>query len=270
MLTSINNSKIKELIKLRKAGKRKESGLTVIEGRHEISMALLAQIKIDKLYLCSDFISDENFNIKVDQKKIIDTTKEVFEKISYREKPDGYLAVVKIETLELEDIKLSKNPLVLILEGIEKPGNLGAICRTAEAVGADAIILNNSQTDIYNPNVIRNSLGTVFLTPVATASFEDTVSWLKKNQIMSLATTPRAKENYYDIDMKSAKAIIIGAEHEGLSQDWLKGADKQIKIPMQGKIDSLNASVSASIILYEALRQRQIILKFSPFGGDVR
>ena len=184
-------------------------------------------------------------------------TAEIFKKINFRQNPDGFLAVATPARLKLEDIKLNKNPLVIVLEAVEKPGNLGAILRTADGSGADAVIVCEPQTDIYNLNVIRASLGTVFSKQVCVCSSEETVSWLKDKKITSVATTPHADKKYTDINYKLPVAIVIGTEHDGLSEKWLNEADKKIKISMHGQNDSLNASVSAAIIVYEAVRQRE-------------
>ncbi|MDO8261195.1 MAG: RNA methyltransferase [Candidatus Magasanikbacteria bacterium] len=256
-ISSLQNSGIKELIKLKKARERKKQDLILIEGRHEISLALEAGIEINKLYLCEDFSSDNNFTVKISEDITELVSKEVFEKISNRENPDGYLALANTPKLELQNVRLSKNPLVVILEAVEKPGNIGAIIRSADATGVDVIIINDAKTDIYNPNIIRASLGSIFTKQIVVASPEKTIEWLKMNKITSFATTPDAKNEYIDSDFTKPSAFLIGTEHEGLSDLWLSKADEKLRIKMAGKIDSLNASVSAAIVLFEAVRQRR-------------
>jgi len=255
-ITSTQNPKIKEIIKLRKANKRKKEDLIVIEGQKEVSLALEAGIVIDNLYFSEELAKDKKL-AGIDKEKIINVEKNVFEKISLRDNPDGFLVLARAKYLELEKIKLSKNPLVVILESVEKPGNLGAILRTADATQVDAVIITDSRTDIYNPNVIRASLGTVFTNNIVICDTEECLAWLKKNKIKSLATTPDAKKIYTDIDYTSPSAIVIGTEHDGLSDKWLDAVDQKIKISMKGKIDSLNASVSTAVVLFEIVRQRK-------------
>jgi len=256
-ITSTQNQAIKELIKLKKSRERKKQGYIIIEGRHEIFLAQSANVKIEKFFVCEDFSSDENFNVILKETRAEKVSNEVFLKISNRENPDGYLAVAKAPELSLEMIKLSKTPLVVILEAVEKPGNIGAIIRTADAVGADAIIINDPKTDIYSPNIIRASLGSIFNKQIVVADRKSTVKWLKMNKILSYATTPAAKKVYFDCNFAKASAFLIGTEHEGLSQEWQAAADDKIKIEMNGRIDSLNASVCAAVVLFEAVRQRR-------------
>lgn len=256
MIISVHNEKIKNIIKLRKSRERKKQDLIIIEGYKEIEMALQADIEISELFYCSDFLEKNDKLLEIDNKIMVKTDSLVFKKISYRDNPDGFLALARPKYKIINNIALSKNPLVIILEAIEKPGNLGAILRSADAVGADAIIINDSKTDIYNPNVIRASRGTIFTKQIAISSFSDTSAWLKKNNIKSFGLALTAKQNYLKVNFKVPSAIVLGSEDMGLSEKWLKGADELIKIKMKGKIDSLNVSVTAGVILFEALRQR--------------
>lgn len=255
IITSVQNERIKEIIRLRKPRERRKQDLIIIEGRQEIELARQAGLEIVELFYCQDFAGNKKI-VSLPEEIITPVVPAVFEKISYRENPDGFLALARPKYLELEKIKLSKNPLVIILESLEKPGNLGAILRSADAAGADAVIVANPKTDIYNPNVIRASLGTIFTNQVAVGGVEEIKQWLAKNKIKSLAATPEAKKIYTEADYKGAVAIIMGEEHPGLSKDWLEKVDEKIKIPMRGKIDSLNVSASTAIILFEAVRQR--------------
>ncbi|MDD5071309.1 MAG: RNA methyltransferase [Patescibacteria group bacterium] len=259
-ITSAQNPKIKETIKLRKPRERRKEGLIIIEGRQEIEMARQAGLEIIELFYSQDFAGSKTI-AGLSEEMITPVVSAVFEKISYRENPDGFLALGKPKYLELDEIKLNKNPLIIILESLEKPGNLGAILRSADAAGVDAVIVADPKTDIYNPNIIRASLGAVFTNQVAVTGAEEIKEWLAKNKIRSLASTPEAKKLYTEADYKGPTAIIMGEEHPGLSQGWLSAAKEKIRIPMAGKIDSLNVSVSAAIILFEAVRQRSLKIK---------
>ncbi|MCK4540064.1 RNA methyltransferase [Candidatus Parcubacteria bacterium] len=257
IITSLKNIKVKEINKLRKSNKRKKEGLFVIEGEKEIKLAKKSGICVKELFF-SENIYQKELNSFPDTIKY-SLTNEIFSKVSFRENPDGYLAIAQTKNFQLKDIKLSKNPFLLILEAIEKPGNIGAILRSADAAGADAVIITESRTDIFNPNVIRSSLGAIFTNKIAICKNKELFSWLKERNINTFAATPNTDKLYYDDDFKQASALIIGAEHEGLSKEWLEFADNKIKIPMNGRIDSLNASVSAAIILFEIVRQRNIM-----------
>lgn len=257
MITSPSNPKIKEVIKLRKSGERQKQDLIVIEGLKEIDMAVQAGIMPQTLFYSPDYARENRLPATVMNQEELVVAAHVFDKISWREHPDGFLVLARPRYLELEDIKLSKDPLLVVLEGLEKPGNLGAILRTADAAGVDAVIISDPQTDIYNPNVIRASLGTVFSNQVVVADRDRVAEWLKSKKIKIYATTPAVDTYYTEAEFTMSSAILIGAEHEGLSRQWLKLADEKIRIPMQGKIDSLNASVSAAIVIFEAIRQRK-------------
>ena len=255
-IDSAQNQTIKNLVKLKdSSSKRAELGLFLIEGHREIGLAMKVGVEIVNLYYSPEYIKKE---LAIDEEKIIEVGKKVFEKISFRENPDGFLATAKIKKLNLADLKLKANPLLIVLEGVEKPGNLGAILRTADAAGADAVIINDSKTDIYNPNVIRASQGTAFTVPVVTSSVKETIEFLGKHKIKTLAAAPLGAKEYTEADYTKALAIILGAEDKGLSEAWLKAADEKIKIKMRGQIDSLNVSVSGAIIVFEALRQRGV------------
>ena len=254
LIDSLQNEKIKNIVKLRETGReRKKQGLFLIEGRREINLALKAGVEIENLYYCQDYTREK---LAFDQEKLIKVSKKVFDKIAYRENPDGFLAVAKAKQEKLENIKLGPKPLIIVLEAVEKPGNLGAILRTADAIGADAVIINDVKTDIYNPNIIRASQGAVFTVPTVLSSIEETVEFCKNNKIKILATTPEAEKQYTEADYKAGCAIVMGAEDKGLSEKWLEAADEKIKITMRGQIDSLNVSVSAAVVLFEAVRQR--------------
>ena len=186
----------------------------------------------------------------------VEVSAKVLEKLAYGERHEGIIAVIKTPLLSLKDLKLSKEPLVVVLESLEKPGNLGAVLRTCDGVGVEAVLVCDPKTDVYNPNVIRSSTGTIFSIPVVCGSSSEISSFLKSKKIKICASTPAATKSYTQADFKGAWALVLGSESEGLSDFWLKLADLTVKIPMNGLADSLNVSISAAVILYEALRQR--------------
>ena len=255
-ITSPQNPKIKLAQKLFKSRERKKEDLILIEGYSEINMAIESGVAIDTLFFCPALASSKKMK-KIADDKILELDKDLFSKISFRDNPDGFVALAQAKRLKLDEIKLSKNPLVIVLEKVEKPGNLGAILRSADAAGVDAVILADPRTDIYQPNVIRASLGAIFSVPVAVAGNDEVLAWLKNNKIKSFAAIVGAKINYTKADMSGAAAIIVGTEHEGLSEFWQKNTDVSVSIRMSGKIDSLNASVSTAVILFEVVRQRK-------------
>lgn len=255
-ITSSQNQKIKDIAKLRKTAKRKKSDLFIIEGKKEISLAIKSGIKTLDIFYCPQLLKNSDLLKEITGEKY-ELDVDTFKKVSLRENPDGVLCLAEPRYLQISDIKAKKNPLLLILESIEKPGNIGAILRTADACNIDYVIICEAKTDIYNHNVIRSSLGTVFTNKIVICKNSDLFPWLKENKIISYAATPDTDIIYTEVDLKGPTAIVIGTEHEGLSSDWLNFADHKIKIPMLGKIDSLNASVSAAVMLFEAIRQRQ-------------
>lgn len=255
-VTSLDNKKIKEVISLYKNNKRKESGLIIVDGLREILSAKEALLEISELFYCPELSKKglSNF-IDLNTEKIIEVNEAVFNKICYKENGDGFLAVIKRPETNINKLKLSKKPLIIILEEVEKPGNLGAIIRTAYAAKVDAIIINEGQTDIYNPNVIRASEGLAFFQPIYNLSVKETLKYLEKNKIKSFAAGTKGSVDYLKADYSKACAIVLGSESKGLSETWLNEADKVIKINMRKGVDSLNVSVSAAIIVFEALRQ---------------
>jgi TrmH family RNA methyltransferase len=257
-IKSPSNPIIKNVLRLKKAQEREQSGQIIIEGYQEIGLAVRSGVVIDKLFFSQKHSNQKNSPDTIPSLETIELSAEAFERIAYRKHPDGFLAVGKAQKKALSDIKLLNNPLVLVLEGIEKPGNLGAIMRTADAVGVDVIILANPSTDLYNPNVIRASLGTVFTNLVVTTTAEKAIEWLQDNKINIIITSPKARTEYYDIDLTKNIALVIGSEHAGLTDGWFQASNEQLRLPMKGKIDSLNASVSAAVVLYEIIRQRRV------------
>ena len=257
IITSTQNPKVRNLLALEKPRERRKQCLFVIEGKKEIGLALKAGYKIGNLFFCEEIISFREVQALASSDQVlIRVSKEVFEKIAVREGSGGVLAVAEQKTHRLEDVKLSSNPLVLVLEAVEKPGNLGAILRTADAAGIDAVIICDPQTDFYNPNVIRSSVGCIFTRQVAAASSEETIGWLKKNNIRIYCTYLKASHPYHQTDFTVPHAIIMGTEAIGLTEIWTRQSDTNIIIPMQGEIDSMNVSTAAAVVVFEALRQR--------------
>ena len=256
-ITSVQNERVKRIIKLqRKASARREEGLTVIEGAREVSRAMENGWQPVELWFCHELAKDQPL-MNANEHEWTACSKAVFEKISYREGPDGVLAVGPLVGKSLADLKLSANPLILVAEGLEKPGNLGALLRTADGAGVDAVIICDATTDLNNPNVVRASIGTLFYLPVAEASSEETIIFLKEKGIKILSAVPDAEAVYTDVELTGPVAVVVGAEDKGLSSQWKNAANLNVKIPMLGKNDSLNVSVSAAVLLYEAVRQRK-------------
>ncbi|GAB4125424.1 MAG: RNA methyltransferase [Raineya sp.] len=262
LISSLQNPKIKQVQKLQeKPAERRKNRTMLVEGRKEIELALKAQIPIQTAFFCSELINKSDFwelfsGKKLPQNKIFEVTKPVFEKIAYRENSFGVVLLVEAPVFNLSHLKLSDNPLLLVLENVEKPGNLGAILRTADAAGIDAVLVCNPQTDLLNPNVVRSSLGCIFTTQVATCTNEEALVFLKQKSIQILATALTASVPYTQINFRKPTAILMGTEATGLSEFWLKNASQNIIIPMRGEIDSMNVSVAAAIVVFEALRQR--------------
>lgn len=262
-IESRQNQRLKELVRLveqRKA--RQASGRFVVEGAFEIRQALAAGIAIEELYVLESRQSEGGVQTIVQgcarwpQLRLFDVAGPAFEKISQRQGPDGVLAVATAPALALESLQLPENPLLLVVEKVEKPGNLGALIRSAEAAGADALICCDPVADLYNPHVIRNSRGLVFHLPAVVAAQEQVAAFLQERKIAIVATTPEATLAHWDCDLRAAVAIFAGAEHEGLSDYWLQRAQKKVRIPMAGNADSLNVNVASALVLFEALRQR--------------
>lgn len=272
MITSLQNPKIKEVVKLRDRRPREESGLFIIEGYRELKRALDAGRKIETLFYCPElFLGSNEGNLRNQCKSaiqnprndafpggpsILQCTKEVFAKISYRDRPDGLLAIAPQTHLKLSDLKLKKNPFIVVAESIEKPGNLGTILRSCDAAGVDAVIVCDPTTDIHNPNVVRSSVGTLFTLPVLEAGAEETFAFLKKHKIAIVAATPHAKLEFTQADFKVPLAIVVGTEQYGLTENWMKNADIAVRIPMFGVADSLNVASATTLMLYEVVRQR--------------
>jgi len=263
IIESAANPRIKAAVRLRKAKVRRETGRTLVEGVREIQRAAESGWLFHELYYCPELYQDEvlagNIRDMIHRANVpcFRCSETAFRKMSYRDTPDGLLALSPLIGKTLDQLVLSENPLVLIAEDLEKPGNLGTILRTADAAGVDAVITCDPNTDINNPNVIRASIGSVFFVPVAQASTEETFEWLKKNTIQSIAAVPDALQDYTAVPMQAATAILVGSEDDGLTAFAMDSADQKVSIPMLGKNDSLNVSTAAAILLYEAVRQRR-------------
>lgn len=256
-ITSLQNTRIKNVLKLRKASERTKQQLFSIEGINEVNHALHNGYEIETLFFCPEIAPEQLTTSLIGQSKsVYEVSREVFSKMAYREDSGGILVLSRQKPHDLANLKLRSNPLVIILETVEKPGNLGAILRTADSASVDAVILCDASTDIYNPNVIRASIGCVFSTPVISCTGEEAMSWLREKHFKSFATHIQTKKWYHEYDYRSATAIIMGTESTGLSEAWIRFADEGIKIPMLGVNDSLNVSIATAVVVYEAMRQR--------------
>ena len=261
IIPSAQNPKIKDLLALQEKSKeRRKKGLFVVEGRRELLHCVEAGYEPYAVFYCPDIISNADFDAVVENCdcNYYEIPQHLYDKVAYRGGTEGVIAELHCKEMNLESLKLKENPLVVILESVEKPGNLGAVLRSADASGVDAVIVCDPLTDMYNPNLIRSSIGAIFTVPVATATSEETIKWLKDNNIKIYTAQLQDSEWYYDTDMKGATAIVMGTEATGLTTAWRKAADAHIKIPMLGKLDSLNVSVSAAILMFEAVRQRNV------------
>lgn len=259
-ITSAQNPKIRDLLSLQeKSRERRKKGLFVVEGRRELLHCIEAGYEPYSVFFCKDII-DANILEEIAEAagecSFFEIPQHLYDKVAYRGGTEGVIAELKCKDMQLEALKLKENPLVVVLEAVEKPGNLGAVLRSADASGVDAVIVCDPLTDLYNPNLIRSSIGAIFTVPVATASSEDTIKWLKANNIKIYTAQLQDSKWYYDTDMEGGTAIVMGTEATGLTDAWRKAADAHIKIPMLGKLDSLNVSVSAAILMFEAVRQR--------------
>ena len=255
--SSTQNPKIKKLLALQqKSALRRATGLFVVEGRREIQQCIDAGYEIDTLYIRA---KENEAVIPADLPSGVNicfVSPHVYERIAYRESTEGVIAVVHTRNGTLDELSFNDNPLLIVLERVEKPGNLGAIMRSADAAGADAVIVCDPLTDLYNPNLIRASLGAVFSVPCVVCTSEECIWYLKENHIRILTAQLQDSSLYYDTDMIGPTAIVMGTESTGLTTSWREAADAHLRIPMNGRLDSLNVSVSAAVLLYEAVRQR--------------
>ena len=259
MIISLQNPAVKNIIKLSKSKERREQQLFVIEGARELSLALQSDYRVEAVYVCREMFEKTKYPDllhALSENIVFEISPAVFEKIAYRENSDGIVALARPKLHGLADIHLSENPFLILLESVEKPGNLGAVPRTADAAAVDAVIICDPQTDLYNPNVIRSGVGGLFTVQTAVCTSEEALTWLQQHQINIYAAELQAADFYQDIDYRQPSAIVMGTEADGLTRFWLENATRRIKIPMRGKIDSLNVSVSTAVITFEAMRQR--------------
>ena len=278
VITSAQNPKIKNLLLLQEKSKaRREQGLFVVEGRRELEHCLEAGFTVKTLFICpgiaettefvenyflcgspkNQFSTNSQTNDIESVASIIEIPEALYRKVAYRESTEGIIAEVEYKSLTLEELRLPDNPLVRVLDSVEKPGNLGAVLRSADAAGVDAVIFCDPLTDLYNPNLIRASIGAVFTVPTVLASSQEAIAFLQERGIQILTAQLQDSSLYYDIDMRRGTALVMGTEATGLTDLWRKAASAHIRIPMLGQLDSLNVSVSAAILLFEAVRQRQ-------------
>jgi TrmH family RNA methyltransferase len=261
IITSVQNPKIKSVAALRGRRDRDRTGLMPVEGYDELSVALSSGAIPAQLLFCPALFPDPRQaelveRLRATGTEVIEVGERVFEKIAYRSDPDGWLAVFPIPHRRLSDLQLSDNPLLVVAESVEKPGNLGAILRTADAAGLDAVISSSPLTDWGNPNVVRSSKGALFTVQVAGADNAETMHWLRERGIVILAATPDATTLYTEADMRRPVAIVVGTERHGLSAGWLEHADTKVRIPMVGRVNSLNVSIATALLVYEAVKQR--------------
>lgn len=264
-ITSLQNPRVKQVLSLRDRRDRDKTALFIIEGYREIFRALIGGWKIETLLYCPPLFLGSNEGELLQRAvkqggKLLECTPTVFQKISYRDRPDGLVAIAPKKEggfLEFTQAMANKqNPFYVVAEAIEKPGNLGTILRSSDAVGLDGLIVCDRCTDIYNPNVVRASVGTLFTVPVVEAKGDETLQWLKSQGVAILAATPSAEKEFTQVDLRGPLAIAVGTEQLGLTDRWMKNADLQVRIPMRGVADSLNVAMATTLLLYEALRQR--------------
>jgi TrmH family RNA methyltransferase len=261
-ISSLQNPRIKQLVKLRDRRPRDEAAVFLVEGYREIRRALEKGVALRELYFSPDWFLGENERALIAQAEsagaqLLELTKDAFAKVAYRERPDGLLAIAPQWQRSLDDLKLPTNPFLLVVEAIEKPGNLGTILRSADAAGCNAVIVCDPVTDIFNPNVVRASTGVLFSVPLVVTESVEVRKWLKTHAIRAVATTPAATEIYTEVDLRGPLAIVMGSEQYGLSEFWLQNSDMTVRIPMAGQADSLNVAMATIITLFEAVRQRR-------------
>ena len=259
-ITSLQNERIKHLLLLQqKSAVRRQEGLFVVEGQRELLHCINAGYEVQTIFADCEKCGDDLKNIPTDGIEVVEVSSRVYEKIAYRGSTEGMVAIVKTRQHTLKDLenRMGENPLYIVLESVEKPGNMGAILRSADAAGVDGVIICDPLTDLYNPNLVRASIGAAFTVPTVACTSEECIAWLKENGIQILTAQLQDSSLYYDTDMKRPTAIVMGTEATGLTTQWREAADRHIRIPMCGKLDSLNVSVSSAILMFEAVRQRQ-------------
>lgn len=268
-ITSLQNARVKAVVALRQRATREEREEMIIEGYRELLRALDNQHRPKELFYCRELFMGSNEPALIERCRetgaaLFECAPSVFEKMSYRDRPEGLLAIAPQIHRSLADLVLPENPLIVVAEAIEKPGNLGTILRTSDAAGVNAVIVCDRCTDIHNPNVVRASIGTIFSLPVIEASTPDTLAWLRNHGIQVLAATPHAELEYYSADLSKGTAIVVGTEQYGLSSTWMEAAHLNVRIPMLGQADSLNVAAATTILLFEAVRQRRTMRRSAP------
>jgi RNA methyltransferase, TrmH family len=261
IITSLQNPRLKRLVRLRDRRSRDEERAFLVEGYREVRRALERKVALEEVYFSRDWFLGENepallAEAEAAGARLYELSKDAFAKVAYRERPDGILAVAPQWATALADLSLSAKPFLLVVEAIEKPGNLGTILRSADAAGCDAVIVCDPVTDLFNPNVVRASTGVLFSVPCVVEESAKVLAWLRGRAIRTVATTPGAKALYSDSDLRGPLAVIMGSEQYGLSEFWLENADLPVRIPMAGQADSLNVAMAALVTLFEAVRQR--------------
>lgn len=258
-ISSVQNPFIKQVIQLQdKAKARKQSGTFIIEGQREIELAIKGGYEVETLLFCPELSGkSENLKVEIAENLKVEISKEVYQKLAYRDTTEGIIAIAKSKTLQLSDLKVGKNPLILVAEGLEKPGNIGALLRTADAANIDAVIIANPKSDMYNPNIVRSSVGCLFTRQIAVASSEEAIAFLKEHHINIYCAILQDSTTYHTQNYNEPTALVVGTEATGITEIWRQNSTKNINIPMQGVIDSMNVSVAAAILVFEAKRQRK-------------
>jgi RNA methyltransferase, TrmH family len=262
IISSKQNPRIKNLIHLQKRGEREKQGLFVVEGIKEVEKVVEMDYEFDSLFFCPDIIEPplvSKIIAKIPSVPCFEVTPEVYNKVAYRENSGGIIILAKPKLHGLNQLKSNPNPLILVVEGVEKPGNIGALFRTADAAGISAIIICDPATDLYNPNAVRASLGCVFTIPTAICTSNEAIEWLKKKDIQIFASYLQASIPYHKVDFTKPSAIVMGTEATGITKQWVDAANANIIIPMQGKADSMNVSTAAAVLIFEACRQRDFV-----------
>jgi TrmH family RNA methyltransferase len=260
-ITSLQNPLIRNILLLEeKPRERRQQNLAVIEGIREVRLALASGFTVPLILWCKEFLETPELDALLkgtgNSSELAEITPDIFNKLAYRKDTGGIIATVVPKRLLFHDLRFGPQPLFLVLETVEKPGNLGAILRTADAANLDGVIICDPQTDIYNPNAIRSSLGCIFTMPIVTTTTEHAIHWFREQGIRTFGTALTATRHYHETDYRTPAAIIMGSEAFGLSGKWLDEADELVKIPLRGKVDSMNVSASAAVVVFEALRQR--------------
>jgi TrmH family RNA methyltransferase len=261
-IDSTQNPRVKTLVRLKERRTRNRENRYVIEGVREISRAATSGVTLQELYVCAEYLRSDGLELvtqleALDAIEVLELSREAFDKASHRESPDGLLAVAAMRAWRLDALELPENALVLVLDGLEKPGNLGALLRTADGAGLHAVFVTGEGTDLFNPNVIRSSMGSVFSLPVVPVDVAELLPWLQARDFSLIATSPEAEATYWDVDYRGASAIVLGTEHAGLPGAWFDAATARVAIPMGGLADSLNVATAGALLMYEALRQRR-------------